>query len=69
MEFYMAYADYEDLINLTEKMLSELVLRVNGSYIVKFNPDGPGTDKTIEINFKPPFRRIKMMDYLEEKLQ
>jgi len=51
MEFYIAYADYEDLMDLTEKMLSELVLKLNGSYIVKFNPDRPGTLKEIEINF------------------
>lgn len=60
----MAYADYEDLIKLTEELLSELVLKVNGSHILKFNPDGPGTEKTIEIDFTPPFRRINMMEYL-----
>jgi len=65
----MAYADYEDLMELTEVMLSELVLKINGSYIVKFNPDGPGTKRETEINFKPPFRRVKMLEYLEEKLQ
>lgn len=61
----MAYADYEDLMVLTEEMLSQLVFKLNnGSYIIKFHPNGPGTKEEIEIDFKPPFRRIKMMDYL-----
>lgn len=65
----MAYADYNDLMKLTEHLLSELVLKINGSYVVKFNPDGPGTTREVEISFKPPFRRINMMEYLIEKLQ
>lgn len=64
MEFYMAYADYEDLIKLTEDLLSEMVFKLTGGYTIKFNPNGPGTKEEIEIDFKPPFRRIKMMDYL-----
>lgn len=60
----MAYADYEDLMNLTEKMLSELVFKLFGTYEIKFNPDGPGTEREYTINFKPPFRRVKMMEYL-----
>lgn len=64
MEFYMAYADYEDLIKLTEELLSSLVKKIHGSYKFSFNPDGPGTSRTIEIDFTPPFRRINMMEYL-----
>lgn len=59
-EFYQAYADYHDLIEMTEKMVSEMVLHVTGSYKVKYE------DK--EIDYTPPFRRIKMMPALEEKL-
>lgn len=59
-EFYMAYADYYDLIELTEEMVAKMVLEVTGSYKVKYE------DK--EIDFTPPFRRIKMLPALEEKL-
>lgn len=38
-EFYMAYADYYDLMDLTQDMLSSMVKKINGSYIIKFHPD------------------------------
>lgn len=33
-EFYMAYADYNDLINITETMISGMVKSIHGSYKV-----------------------------------
>ena len=36
-EFYMAYADYNDLIDLTEKMLAGMVKSIFGKYQVGFN--------------------------------
>ena len=35
----MAYADYKDLLDLTEDMLSKLVKEVTGSYKIKIHPD------------------------------
>jgi lysyl-tRNA synthetase class 2 len=33
-EFYMAYADYSDLVEITEKLLSGMVKAIFGSYKV-----------------------------------
>ena len=40
-EFYMAYADYHDLMEIIEKMLSEMVKNITGSYKIAYYPDGP----------------------------
>lgn len=66
-EFYMAYADYHDLMTITEDMLSGMVMSIFGTYKVKFHPDGPeGEEK--EIDFTPPFRRVEMIPALEKSL-
>ena len=67
-EFYQAYADYNDLMTLTEEFLSGLVMELHGTYIVKYNPEGPGTEKEYVIDFTPPFKRVSMMSGLEEVL-
>jgi len=67
-EFYWAYADYNDLMTLTETLLSSMVLSITGSYVVKYHPQGKGTDTVWEIDFKPPYKRVPMIETLEEKL-
>ncbi|WJX28157.1 lysine--tRNA ligase [Trifolium repens] len=65
-EFYMAYMDYNDVMDITEKMLSGMVHELtNGSYKVKYHADGTDKDP-IEIDFTPPFKRIDMIEGLEE---
>ncbi|XP_066260531.1 lysine--tRNA ligase isoform X1 [Euwallacea similis] len=66
-EFYMAYADYQDLINITECLLSGMVHHIHGTYKVKYHPDGPEGEE-FEIDFTPPFKRISMLPALEEAL-
>jgi len=66
-EFYMAYADYEDLMKLTEDLLSALVKYVHGSYQVIFHPTGADGD-AYAIDFTPPFKRISMYEELEKRL-
>ena len=69
-EFYWAYADYNDLMDFTEQMLSQMVLNVCGSYKIKFPPDGPGEGKPeIELDFTPPFARMPMISSLEKCLE
>jgi len=66
-EFYMAYADYNDLIDLTEKLLSGLVYSIFGAYKVKYQPQGPEGEE-YEIDFTPPFKRLHMFPDLERLL-
>uniref|UniRef100_A0A182UAR3 Lysine--tRNA ligase n=1 Tax=Anopheles melas TaxID=34690 RepID=A0A182UAR3_9DIPT len=67
-EFYMAYADYNDIIDITQQLLAGMVHAIHGSYKVKYHPDGPEGDE-YEIDFTPPFRRISMISSLEEALK
>jgi len=69
-EFYWAYADYNDLMSFTEKMLSEMVFKIKGSYKIKYSnrdPQGNAIGE-YEIDFTPPFRRIPMIQGLEEAM-
>ncbi|XP_022059036.1 lysine--tRNA ligase isoform X1 [Acanthochromis polyacanthus] len=64
-EFYMAYADYNDLMEITEKLLSGMVKHITGGYKVTYHPDGPEGEAR-EIDFTPPFRRVSMTQELEK---
>ena len=57
-EFYMAYADYNDLIEITEKLMSGMVKAIFGTYKVTYHPDGP-EGAAQEIDFTPPFKRLR----------
>ncbi|NKB77282.1 MAG: lysine--tRNA ligase [Gammaproteobacteria bacterium] len=54
LEFYWAYADYRDLIDLTEEMVRGVCDLVVGKQIVKYQ----GT----EIDFSKPFRQLTMLE-------
>jgi lysyl-tRNA synthetase class 2 len=60
LEFYMAYADYKDLVRMNEEILAELVKQVNGSYLITYQGK--------QIDFTPPFKQIYIMPALQEAL-
>ncbi|MGI9534492.1 MAG: lysine--tRNA ligase [Thermodesulfobacteriota bacterium] len=59
VEFYQAYATYEDLMSLIEEMISGICREICGQEIIVYQ------DK--EINFKTPWKRININDALSEK--
>ncbi|MBX5476345.1 MAG: lysine--tRNA ligase [Clostridia bacterium] len=59
MECYQAFADYEDIMELTESMVARIAERVTGSPRVRYGD--------VEIDFTPPWRRLSMIDALERK--
>jgi len=80
VEYYMAYADYNDIMQMTEEMLSGMVLKFTGGYQIKYHPEGKdefdkktGQKLTNKpewvIDFKPPFKKIDMIEELEKELK
>lgn len=55
IEAYQAYTDYIDWMNLTEKLISELVFSIFGSFKIKILN---GDYKEVEINFEGPYKRV-----------
>jgi lysyl-tRNA synthetase class 2 len=60
MELYQAYADYHDMMELTENMLAYIAEKVNGTTECSFGEKS--------FNLKPPFRRATMRELVQEKL-
>ncbi|KAL0957044.1 hypothetical protein HGRIS_003144 [Hohenbuehelia grisea] len=71
-EFYMAYADMFDLMDITEALLEGLVKYLTGGQTkLLFHPNGDkGKEgaKVVELEFKRPWKRYDMIETLEEKL-
>lgn len=67
-EFYMAYADYEDLMKITETMLHGLVMALHGKPKITYNPEGE-EGSSQEVDFTPPFRRVHIIKDLEKLLK
>ncbi|KAG9316910.1 hypothetical protein JVU11DRAFT_2988 [Chiua virens] len=67
-EFYMAYADMYDVMEITEDLLEGMVRYLNnGSTVMKYHPEGKD-GKELVMDFKTPWKRYDMIETLEEKL-
>ncbi len=58
LEFYWAYADYEDLMALTEEYLSTVVKNIMGSLTFEYQGQ--------QLDFTPPYRRVTLRDLVLE---
>ena len=58
MEIYVAYKDYNWMMNFTEQMLEKIAMDVNGTTEVKVGDN--------VISFKAPFRRVPMLEAIKE---
>lgn len=58
LELYQAYADYEDIMNLTEELIRHVAVAVNGSAVVQFNG--------VTIDLEKPFARLSMVDAVKQ---
>ncbi|CCK71534.1 lysine--tRNA ligase KRS1 KNAG_0H01210 [Huiozyma naganishii CBS 8797] len=65
-EFYQAYADVYDLMDMTELLFSEMVKEITGSYVIKYHPDPNDANVEMELNFQRPWKRINMIEELEK---
>jgi lysyl-tRNA synthetase class 2 len=58
IEFYMAYATYEDLMLLTEDLFSRLLTEIKGSLVIEYQGE--------KIDFTPPWKRISLYDAIRD---
>ena len=58
IELYKAYADYNDMMELTENIIAYVCEKVNGTTKINYN----GTD----LDLTPPWKRIRMQDAVKE---
>ena len=58
IELYEAYADYKDIMALTENMIAHIAQEVLGTQVISYQGH--------EVNLKPQWRRVSMVDAVKE---
>ncbi|KAI9794610.1 MAG: lysyl-tRNA synthetase [Peltula sp. TS41687] len=61
-EFYMAYADVYDIMDMTEELVSGLVTHITGGHQTTFHAQ---TGEEYQVNWAKPWKRIEMIPALE----
>ena len=59
LEFYTAYKDYEWMMNITEQLMEQVAIAVNGTTKVLVGET--------EIDFKAPYKRISIHDAIQDQ--
>ena len=60
LELYQAYADYTDIMNLTEELITFIIEKTCGNLKIEY--------QGVEIDFSRPWKRIDMRDFIKERL-
>ncbi|RME21589.1 MAG: lysine--tRNA ligase, partial [Deltaproteobacteria bacterium] len=60
LEFYQAYADFDDFMNLSEQLLAELAGELTGNTAIEYQGN--------RIELAPPYRRIDLVESVAEAL-
>ena len=64
MELYQAFADYSEMIEITETLITRAAVDATGSSVVQiFHPDGSGQTA---VDLAQPWRRARMIDLVHE---
>lgn len=58
IELYEAYADYQDIMNLTESLIAHIAKEVLGSTVITYQGQ--------EVDLTPAWRRVSMVDLIKE---
>ena len=63
MELYQAFADYSEMIEITETLITNAAIDATGTSVVTVL--GPG-EASLEVDLAQPWRRARMIDLVEE---